>query len=160
MKVLATGAHGSAIKSNKKNKLQPDKPLMDDMLSRTLTAESLSESLFPNGRPIENLLIWSDNLSALEQLSELCRGQVDFIYSDPPFDVGVNFKMDVPVGVQASNLKKDRSHLSLVAYQDRYGLEHYLAMLTQRVRLMRELLAETGSLVIHIDWREIGRAHV
>src|SRR4051794_23181509 len=45
-----------------------------------------------------NMLVWGDNKLVLASLLEHFRGQIDLIYIDPPFDVGSDFTMDVPIG--------------------------------------------------------------
>src|SRR5262249_49020772 len=45
-----------------------------------------------------NMLIWGDNKLALASLLEQFRGKIDFMYIDPPFDVGADFSMDILIG--------------------------------------------------------------
>ena len=47
----------------------------------------------------QNLLFHGDNKDVLATLLELgFRGKIDLIYIDPPFDVGADFTMSVPIG--------------------------------------------------------------
>jgi hypothetical protein len=39
------------------------------------------------------------------------KGKIDLIYIDPPFDVGADFTMDVPIGDEGEVVAKDQSTL-------------------------------------------------
>jgi adenine-specific DNA-methyltransferase len=45
-----------------------------------------------------NRLIWGDNKLVMASLLKEFKGKIDLIYIDPPFDVGADFTMDVPIG--------------------------------------------------------------
>src|SRR3954465_12150679 len=45
-----------------------------------------------------NLLIWGDNKLVTASLLARFKGKIDLIYIDPPFDVGADFTMSVPIG--------------------------------------------------------------
>lgn len=83
------------------------------------------------------------------------KGKVDLIYIDPPFDVGADFTMDVPIGDGKETVEKDQSTLEMVAYRDMWGkgTDSYLHMMFERLSLMKELLSENGSIYIHCDYR-------
>lgn len=101
-----------------------------------------------------NMLVWGDNRLAMSSLLKDFAGKVDLVYIDPPFDVGVDFSMNVPIGDAQERTFKDQSVLELVAYQDTWGrgTDSYLNMLYERLSLLRQLLAETGSICVHCDW--------
>ncbi len=101
-----------------------------------------------------NQLIWGDNKLVLASLLREFRGQVDLIYIDPPFDVGADFSMKVPVGEGKATIEKEQSTLEMVAYRDTWGrkTDSYLSMMYERLVLMRELLAPSGFLYVHCDW--------
>lgn len=101
-----------------------------------------------------NMLLWGDNKLALASLLQNYRGALDLIYIDPPFDVGADFTMTVPIGDAADSVEKDQSALEMVAYRDTWGREtdSYLHMVYERLVLMRELLSESGSIFLHCDW--------
>jgi adenine-specific DNA-methyltransferase len=83
------------------------------------------------------------------------KGKIDLIYIDPPFDVGADFTMNVPIGDESETVGKDQSTLEMVAYRDMWGkgTDSYLHMMYERLVLMRELLNETGSIYVHCDYR-------
>ncbi len=101
-----------------------------------------------------NLLVSGDNKLALAALRERFRGAVDLITIDPPFAVGVDYTVDVHLDGDAES-GRERLTLAAVAYRDAWGrgADSYLHMLYERLALMRDLLAETGSIYVHCDWR-------
>jgi len=100
-----------------------------------------------------NMLIWGDNKPVIASLLKEFRGRVDLIYIDPPFDVGADFTMEIPVGAGKDTLDKDQSVLEMVAYRDMWGkgIDSYLHMMHERLIMMRDLLSENGSLYVHLD---------
>ena len=102
-----------------------------------------------------NRLIWGDNKLVMASLLAQFKGKIDLIYIDPPFDVGADFKMDVPIGDSKETVEKDQSTLEMVAYRDMWGkgTDSYLHMMFERLSLMKELLTEKGSIYVQIDWR-------
>ena len=102
-----------------------------------------------------NRLIWGDNKLVMASLLKEFKGKVDLFYIDPPFDVGADFTMDVPIGDGKETVEKDQSTLEMVAYRDMWGkgTDSYLHMMFERLTLMKELLSEKGSIYVHCDWR-------
>jgi len=101
-----------------------------------------------------NMLIWGENKLVMASLLKEFKGRVDLIYIDPPFDVGADFTMDVPIGDGKETIGKDQSTLEMVAYSDMWGkdVDSYLHIMFERLALMKELLSEDGSIVVHCDW--------
>jgi adenine-specific DNA-methyltransferase len=102
-----------------------------------------------------NMLIWGDNKLVMAALLEQFRGKIDLIYIDPPFDVGADFTMQVQIGEEGEEVRKEQSILEAVAYRDTWGkgTDSYLHMMYERLTLMRDLLNERGSIYVHCDWR-------
>ena len=102
-----------------------------------------------------NRLIWGDNKLVMASLLKDFKGRVDLIYIDPPFDVGADFTMDVPIGDEKETVGKDQSTLEMVAYRDMWGkgTDSYLHIMFERLALMKELLSDKGSIYVHCDWR-------
>jgi adenine-specific DNA-methyltransferase len=105
-----------------------------------------------------NRLIYGDNLLAMAALlagdenTPSLRGKVDLIYIDPPFDSKADYRTKVALpGVE---LEQRPTVIEQFAYSDTWsdGTASYLAMITPRLVLMRELLADTGSIYVHLDW--------
>ena len=80
-----------------------------------------------------NILIQGDNLEALKALLPFYAGRVKCIYIDPPYN----------------------THSAFEHYDD--SLEHtqWLAMMWPRLELLRDLLAEDGSIWVSIDDTEV-----
>jgi DNA modification methylase len=104
-----------------------------------------------------NQLIWGDNKLVMASLLKDFKGKVDLIYIDPPFDVGADFTMDVPLGDENETVEKDQSTLEMVAYRDTWGkgTDSYVHMMYDRLSLMKTLLSDQGSLYVHCDWRVV-----
>ncbi len=107
-----------------------------------------------------NKLIWGDNKLILSSLKNgplreeiEAQGGIKLIYIDPPFDVGADFSMDIEVG--GETLTKKPGILEELAYRDTWGqgADSFIAMIYERLSLMRDLLAEDGSIYVHCDWR-------
>src|SRR6185312_2200228 len=120
-----------------------------------------SELFDPRGRQVKgwtNKLICSSLKSGplREQIEEA--GGLKLIYIDPPFDVGADFSMDIEIG--GETFHKEPNILEQIAYRDTWGrgADSFIAMIYERLILMRDLLAEDGSIYVHCDWRV--NAHV
>ncbi|MBI5640805.1 MAG: site-specific DNA-methyltransferase [Nitrospirae bacterium] len=102
-----------------------------------------------------NMLIWGDNKLVMASLLKDFKGKIDLIYIDPPFDIGADFTMEVPIGEGKENVSKDQSALEMVAYRDMWGKgsDSYLQMLYERLTIMRELLNDNGSMYVHVGWQ-------
>ncbi len=108
--------------------------------------------------PWANRLIYGDNLLAMAALlagdenTPSLRGKVDLIYIDPPFDSKADYRTKVTLpGVE---IEQKPTVIEQFAYSDTWsdGTASYLTMITPRLILMRELLADTGSIYVHLDW--------
>jgi adenine-specific DNA-methyltransferase len=114
-------------------------------------------SLFGAEMPADaarNLLIWGDNKLVMSSLLSNYAGKVKLVYIDPPFDTGADFSYRVDVGDGA--VEKLPSILEEYAYRDTWGAGKgsYLTMLYERLVLIHELLADEGSLFVHLDWHQ------
>jgi len=101
-----------------------------------------------------NRLIWGDNKLVMASLLKEFKGKIDLIYIDPPFDVGADFTMSLPIGDDDSEVEKDQSTLEMVAYRDMWGrgTDSYLSMMHMCLAGMKELLSEEGTIYVHCDW--------
>jgi adenine-specific DNA-methyltransferase len=102
----------------------------------------------------KNKLIWGDNLLVMDSLLEKFAGKIDLIYIDPPFATGADFSFTAQVGDGGLELIKDQSIIEEKAYRDTWGkgFDSYLAMMYQRLMIIKDLLSENGSLFLHCDW--------
>ncbi len=104
----------------------------------------------------QNLLFHGDNKDVLATLLELgFRGKIDLIYIDPPFKSGADYVRKVELrGLK--NLGRieedDAGILQQTMYFDIWNNDTYLQFMYERLMLLKELLAETGSIYVHLDW--------
>jgi DNA modification methylase len=93
-------------------------------------------------------LLYGDNLSALRALARERSGQVTLAYLDPPFFTGKTH-------VRVTRRREGRGKIlrsTAPAFDDHWeSLPAYLQALRDRLAISRELLAEHGSLVLHVD---------
>jgi DNA modification methylase len=144
------------------------------------TIETVNESaqdrqrtldLFAAGREPawRNRLVWGDKKYVLASLLSDFAGRVDLIYIDPPFDTGADFSFTATIPDHfatdeddSASFVKEPSILEQKAYRDTWGrgLESYLQWFYETALLLRELLAEDGSIYVHLDWRMVHYAKV
>ena len=138
--------------------------LVDEPRAETPDETALQLGLFDErGRQRKgwtNKLIWGDNKLILSSLKNgplreeiETQGGLKLIYIDPPFDVGADFSMDIEIG--DDTFTKKPNILEEIAYRDTWGkgADSFIAMIYERLVLMRDLLAEDGSIYVHCDWR-------
>jgi DNA modification methylase len=108
-----------------------------------------------------NRLIWGDKKYVLPSLLPEFAGKVNLIYIDPPFDTGADFSFTATVPDDPESEENDSftfikepSIIEHKAYRDTWGrgLNSYLQWFYETVILLHELIHETGSLYVHLDW--------
>lgn len=123
----------------------------EDILAKTMAVPLQPVKTFGNGGEDEwhNMLIFGDNLQAMKTLLQWkaegrlvnpdgSRG-VKLVYIDPPFATKQEFR-----GSQDER-----------AYQDRVAGARFVEHLRRRLVLIRELLADNGNIVVHLDPRNV-----
>ena len=103
-----------------------------------------------------NLLIQGDNLHALKALKPMYAGKVDCIFIDPPYNTG-NEKWSYNDNVNAPQIKEWLND-NPITVEDTLRHDKWCAMMWPRLRLLHELLAESGSMWITLDDNEAHRA--
>ena len=106
--------------------------------------------------PAAGRLFHGDNLDMLAHLLDRgLAGQVRLIYIDPPFDSGADYTRKV-------RLRDAQGHQLgvTVEYSDIWPGDSYLQFMCARLLLLRELLAEDGSIWLHCDYRQVHRLHL
>lgn len=143
-----------------------DEPRAEDTKDTKKEAQQTLFNFDDRGRQIAgwtNKLIWGDNKLILSSLKsgplreEIEKaGGLKLIYIDPPFDVGADFSMKVEIG--DDELTKKPNVLEELAYRDTWGkgADSFIAMIYERLSLMRDLLADDGSIYVHCDNRVSG----
>jgi len=121
----------------------------EDIIAQTPAAPFQKIRSFNSDNSFEdewrNMLIFGDNLLALKTLYEDQRGEnkyktknkIKLIYIDPPFATKQDFM-------------KDREK----AYRDKIIGAQFIEFLRKRLILMREILADDGSIYVHLDWKK------
>lgn len=125
------------------------KETKEKIIANTLTAPFQKVRSFNSDNPFEdgwqNMLIFGDNLLALKTLYEDQRGEnkyktknkIKLIYIDPPFATKQDFM-------------KDREK----AYRDKIIGAQFIEFLRKRLILLREIMADDGSIYVHLDWKK------
>ena len=115
------------IGKENRSKLEPRILIEDPNNSHHATHKHSENDIF------DNKLIHGDNLLALKALEHEYAGKVKCIYIDPPYNTGSAFEH----------------------YDD--GIEHslWLSLMRERLSILRNLLAEEGSIWISIDDNEM-----
>jgi len=124
----------------------------------------LQPSLFDtSGKKIQgwsNKLIWGDNKYVLSSLKSgpireeiEANGGIKLIYIDPPFDVGADFSTLIEIG--DTEFEKAPTVLEEIAFRDTWGKgqDSFLAMIYERLLLMKDLLSPEGTIWVHCDTR-------
>ena len=125
------------------------------------TVETVNESVQERQRSLfvtgdrdgewRNRLIWGDKKYVLPALLDEFAGQVGLIYIDPPFATGQDFSQSVQIGQES--FVKDPSMIEVKAYRDTWGggIDSYLQWFYEMAVQLHTLLAETGSVYVHLD---------
>lgn len=121
----------------------------EDIIAQTPAAPYQLIRTFNSDNPFEddwrNMLIFGDNLMALKTIYEDQRGpniyktknRIKLICIDPPFATKQDFM-------------KDREK----AYRDKIIGAQFIEFLRKRLILMREILADDGTIYVHLDWKK------
>ena len=101
----------------------------------------------------DNLLVMAALLAGDEKTSlESLRGKVNLVYIDPPFDSKADYR--TKIHLPGKDISQKPTVIEQFAYSDTWkdGTASYLRMICPRLFLLRELLADTGSIYVHLDW--------
>ena len=98
-----------------------------------------------------NKIFWGDNLQVMSHLLKQFRGQIKFVYIDPPFDSNADYKKEIAVKGQKAISSK--TVFEEKQYTDLWNNDEYLQFMYERLLLLRELISEDGSLMVHCDNR-------
>jgi DNA modification methylase len=125
-------------------------------ISRPTPASIVRDSIvYPQGcgypsTLVENRLIMGDNLALMAALLPDYKGRIDLIYADPPFFTNRIYSARIGRGEDS---RKPEGWQLTDGYHDHWSdLDSYLDFLYQRLAVMYELLAPTGTLYLHLDW--------
>lgn len=116
------------------------------------------ETVFSYGHPDllassgwTNMLIYGDNMPVLKSLlnNQNVKGNVRLVYIDPPFATQQEFRSGETRVATISARQQDA-----IAYSDKLIGADFLEFLRERLILLREILANDGSIYVHIDWEK------
>jgi len=122
----------------------------EDILAETMRVPLQPVKTFCNNVKLKdgwtNELIFGDNLQVLKEIYTDQRGEnilgtknkIKLIYIDPPFATKQEFR-----GSQDQK-----------AYQDKIVGAKFLEFLRKRLIFLREILADDGSIYVHLDWKK------
>lgn len=144
------------------NALQRGRAIFDEIMGRSTSPDFRTEELYVLGEESEDSLCSyeecgtiasADNIEYMEYLLKKrgMAGKIQLVYADPPFFSNSRYQASVVIN---SN-KLGRSPLIKTgAYDDKWGTgtEQYLTMMTVSLLMMRELIADTGCIWVHLDW--------
>lgn len=116
-----------------------------EILSRNLSVEFSGE-----WNDADNKLIQGDNLYVLKTLLDKynLKSKVNLVYIDPPFATQKNFTIGEERTSTMSNSLSDK-----LAYSDNLIGADFLEFLRIRLIFLRELMSETASIYLHIDYK-------
>ena len=100
-----------------------------------------------------NKLFWGDNLQVMAHLLREYRGKIKLIYIDPPFDSKADYKKTIKL--RGESIKNDQNTFEEKQYSDIWNNGEYLQFMYERLVLLRELLADDGSIYLHCDWHKV-----
>lgn len=119
--------------------------LAPDEINRLLEPKVLTNWVYydkeslKNGRKViemrdaDNLIIKGNNLLALHSLKRRYAGRINLIYIDPPFNTGSDS----------------------FNYNDSFNHSSWLTFMRNRLEVAKELLSDTGSIYVHLDYNEV-----
>ncbi len=99
-----------------------------------------------------NKIFWGDNLQVISHLLKDFRGKVNLVYIDPPFDSKADYKKKIEL--QGKQITNDQNTFEEKQYTDIWTNDEYLQFMYERLVLIRELLADNGSIYLHCDWHK------
>ena len=100
-----------------------------------------------------NKIFWGDNLQVMSHLLKDFRGKIDLIYIDPPFDSKADYKKKIDLkGIGKTT--SDSTTFEEKQYGDIWTNDEYLQFMYERFILLRELLSENGTIIVHLDYHK------
>jgi DNA modification methylase len=123
--------------------------------SKVTVANAVLWKEWPDTYPRGGLLFHGDNKEVLAHLlASGFRGQVQLIYIDPPFDSGADYVRKIALRGPQGSVKLEGESYTLgeqIQYTDIWANDNYLQFMYERLILLKELLANNGSIVVHAN---------
>jgi site-specific DNA-methyltransferase (adenine-specific)/adenine-specific DNA-methyltransferase len=99
-----------------------------------------------------NQIYWGDNLQVMSHMLKEFRGKINLIYIDPPYDSKADYKKKIQL--RGQSISNDQNAFEEKQYTDIWTNDEYLQFMYERLVLMRELLADDGSIFLHCDYHK------
>ncbi len=99
-----------------------------------------------------NKIFWGDNLQVMSHLLKEFRGKINLVYIDPPFDSKADYKKTIQL--KGETISNETSAFEEKQYSDVWSNDEYLQFMYERLVVIRELLADDGSIYLHCDWHK------
>jgi adenine-specific DNA-methyltransferase len=96
-----------------------------------------------------NKIFWGDNLQVMSHLLKEFRGKVNLVYIDPPFDSKADYKKKI--SLKGKQITNDQTAFEEKQYTDIWSNDEYLQFMYERLILIRELLADDGFILVHLN---------
>ena len=109
-----------------------------------------------SGEAWRNRLVLGDQARALPALLKELAGKVSLVYIDPPFETGGEFHFQAAIPGAPEGMLR----LKVAAYRDARGLDGWLQSFFETAKNLFGLLADHGSLYIHLDAHVVHYAKV
>lgn len=108
---------------------------------------------WPDTFPKSGLLFHGDNKDVLAYLlANGFRGKIKLVYIDPPFDSAADYVRKVVLRGHSNSLTGETYTLGeQIQYTDIWVNDNYLQFMYERLLLLKELIAENGSIVLHAN---------
>lgn len=153
-----TPAQGQALLSFEGRKF-PEKievfeaEVIEKVQSKKAKKQSLLDKETDLNADFRNLLIQGDCLSACAYLKSK-NIKVDLIYIDPPFASGANYAKKIYLRNGGKSQVEAGSNTigEEVMYEDIWQKEDYLNWLYERLLAIKDVMTETASVYVHLDW--------
>jgi DNA modification methylase len=124
----------------------PGKPPKESLKAGVPAQLQRLEILAKKAKPKSpNRLIHGENLGVMDRLIKDSPGAFQMIYLDPPFATGMDFLYSTDTG--------SKGRVKAKAYKDKWRKGEYLTMMYERLWRVHQLLAEEGSIYLHVDYR-------
>jgi len=144
------------MNQNKKHFFVVDKfnsPVNANLVDQNSQIINVQENSILKEDSWKNHLFLGDNILVMSSLLKDFKEKITLIYFDPPFATGGEFNYKIQIG-EGKNSKKSSKWIRKRAYNDYWkdGIDSYLNFMHERLLIMKELLANNGSIYVHLDW--------
>lgn len=102
-----------------------------------------------------NKIFWGDNLQVMSHLLKEFRGEIDFIYIDPPFDSNADYHKKIKL--KGNKATSNYNAFEEKQYTDIWSNDAYLQFMYERLVLAKELLSDSGAIMLHVDQKQSHR---